>query len=59
MRLIVTAVGIISLLGWLDEYHQSFTPGRSGKDILDWLADLTGATAGAFVFKRLHFLLKS
>ncbi len=59
MRLIVTAVGIIALLGWLDEYHQSFTPGRSGKDILDWLADLTGATAGAFVFKRLHFLLKS
>ena len=52
------AVGIIALTGWLDEWHQGFTPGRSGNDPYDWLADLLGATAGAFVFKRVHHRLK-
>lgn len=37
------------LIGRLDEYHQSFTPGRSGNDTGDWLADILGATAGAWV----------
>ncbi len=56
--LIVTAVVVISLIGWLDEYHQSFTPGRSGNDFPDWLADFTGAIAGALIFKALHHRLK-
>lgn len=57
-KLIVTAVVLIALIGALDEYHQSFTPGRSGNDPFDWLADVLGATAGAFTFKRMHHLVK-
>jgi len=57
-RLIVTAVLCIAVVGLLDEYHQTFTPGRSGNDPFDWLADILGGTAGAFVFKQIHHLLK-
>ncbi len=32
-------------VGWLDEWHQSFTPGRSGLDFYDWIADLVGSLA--------------
>lgn len=56
--LIATAVICIAIVGILDEYHQSFTPGRSGNDPFDWLADVLGGIAGAFVFKRVHHLLK-
>ncbi len=48
----------ISLVGWLDEYHQSLVPGRSGNNFPDWLADFFGAIAGAAVFKRFHHHLK-
>ncbi|MFN8177430.1 MAG: VanZ family protein [bacterium] len=34
-----------ALLGALDETYQGFVPGRE-QDVLDWLADVTGATAG-------------
>jgi VanZ family protein len=52
------AVVIIGLVGWLDEYHQTFTPGRSGNDPSDWIADFSGAIAGALVFKKFHHRLK-
>ena len=52
------AIIVIALVGWLDEWHQSFTPGRRGNDPYDWLADVLGAAAGAFAFKRLHRRLK-
>lgn len=32
-------------VGWLDEWHQSFTPGRSGLDFYDWMADVAGSLA--------------
>ena len=48
----------VALLGGLDEFHQTFTPGRSGNDPYDWLADILGAAAGAFTFKRIHHFLK-
>lgn len=38
-----------ALVGITDEYHQTFTPGRSGNDVGDWLADWTGAGAGALL----------
>ena len=41
----VTLIG--SVIGRLDEYHQTFTPGRSGNDYGDWLADTLGGAAGA------------
>jgi VanZ family protein len=57
-RLMLTTVLLIAVVGALDEYHQSFTPGRSGNDVFDWLADVSGATAGTLVFRWLHGLLK-
>ena len=53
-RVLIPAIVIMALVGGLDEYHQTFTPGRSGNDPFDWLADLLGATAGAFSFKMIH-----
>jgi VanZ family protein len=56
--IILITVAILGLIGILDEFHQTFTPGRSGNDPFDWIADIFGATAGAFTFKRLHHLLR-
>jgi VanZ family protein len=47
-----TAIAI-GLLGWLDEWHQCFTPGRSGANMADWIADFLGGIAGALVFRRI------
>lgn len=38
---------VFVVIGRLDEYHQGFTPGRSGNDTGDWIADALGAAAGA------------
>ena len=42
--LILTTVFVIAAIGFIDEWHQCFTPGRSGGDPGDWLADLLGGT---------------
>lgn len=57
-RLIITSILTLAVVGAVDEFHQSFTPGRSGNDFWDWLADVVGATAGAFTFKAVHRVLK-
>lgn len=41
LTLIVLCTG--AAVGWLDEWHQTLTPGRSGLDVYDWLADLLGS----------------
>jgi len=43
-------LGIIftALYGIIDEWHQSFVPGRA-VEILDWVADITGAFVGAAI----------
>ncbi|MES2598593.1 MAG: VanZ family protein [Verrucomicrobiota bacterium] len=41
------------IIGALDEYHQTFTPGRSGNDPWDWLADVTGGLIAAWIIGRL------
>jgi VanZ family protein len=40
------------LLGLLDEYHQSFVPGRQS-DFRDLLADAAGLVCGIFVYRYL------
>lgn len=50
---ITTLIG--SLVGVIDEYHQTFTPGRSGNDLGDWTADTLGSLTGAIV---MVFVLK-
>jgi VanZ family protein len=47
-----TREGVLVLMagcavGWLDEWHQSFVPGRVGLDVGDWLADACGSLAAA------------
>ncbi len=50
-------LAILACVGALDEYHQTFTPGRSGNDPLDWLADVLGSATGLVLAGRLHPLL--
>lgn len=48
--LVFTMVSVVfCLIGRLDEYHQSFTPGRSANDIGDWIADCMGAVVGGLL----------
>lgn len=40
---------LVSSFGFVDEFHQSFSPGRS-VSVGDWLADTTGGIAAAFAW---------
>jgi VanZ family protein len=55
---IFLAVVLIAVFGILDEALQTLTPGRTGGDIGDWIADVLGAGAGAVLSiptqRRLH-----
>ena len=56
---VITATAITAgLLGGFDEWHQCFTPGRSGANIADWVADFLGGTAGALVFRWMYLRLR-
>jgi VanZ family protein len=58
-RKIITAAIIgMAVIGWLDEWHQTFTAGRQGGDLWDWLADVLGGTTGAVVLKSAHRRIK-
>ncbi|MCC6324614.1 MAG: hypothetical protein DCC43_03740 [Candidatus Brocadia sp.] len=46
---IIVAIGITSLYGASDEFHQVFTPHRS-VSVFDWLADTAGAATAAFLW---------
>jgi VanZ family protein len=43
------AVVFVSLFGISDEWHQSFTPGRS-VEFADWVADTSGATLAVALY---------
>lgn len=47
-------LAILAVIGALDEYHQTFTPGRSGNDPFDWLADFLGAASGIAIAHIIH-----
>jgi hypothetical protein len=55
---IILAVVIVAAFGVVDEALQTLTPGRTGGDIGDWVADVFGAGAGAVASiptqRRLH-----
>lgn len=44
---LLPAVLLVAGFGILDEAFQTFTPGRTGGDLLDWFADAIGAATGA------------
>lgn len=46
---VVIGVALIATFGALDEAFQTLTPGRTGGDIDDWIADVLGAIAGALL----------
>ena len=55
------AILIVSLFGLTDEWHQSFTPGRS-VEIADWVADTLGAILAVALYVPLqgyHRLLET
>lgn len=43
----VLPVAFVAVYGAIDEFHQSFTPGRSCS-ALDWCADVVGACLGSY-----------
>jgi len=49
--IITTIAG--SIVGAIDEFHQSFTPGRMGNDIGDWTADTLGSLTAAIICYHL------
>jgi len=51
--LVLRSLPFTAIIGALDEYHQTFTPGRSGNDPWDWLADVTGGVLAAWIVGRL------
>jgi VanZ family protein len=50
---VAAAVLLIGLFGALDEWHQLSTPGRSGGDVGDWIADVLGGLIGVLCFRWL------
>ena len=48
------AILIIATYGAFDEIHQLYTPGRSGADLYDWIANFLGAIAGAILAVYTH-----
>ncbi len=53
-RIVCFSVVVISLYGASDEWHQLYTPHRSGGDLGDWTADTLGAIAGAAAASFFH-----
>lgn len=52
--LLLVAIALIAAFGALDEALQTFTPGRTGGDFYDWIADFLGAIAGALSTLLTH-----
>ena len=48
---VAATIGLGALYGASDELHQLFVPARSA-DVLDWVADVIGASAGAVLYHR-------
>lgn len=60
MARLVAAIMLIAAFGAFDEALQKFTPGRTGGDLYDWIADFLGATAGALFSLTTHgFIFRS
>ncbi|MDB6154887.1 MAG: VanZ family protein [Chthoniobacteraceae bacterium] len=53
-KVTLVTIAVISLFGATDEWHQLYTPHRSGADRADWLADTFGAAVGAFLIASIY-----
>lgn len=52
-RFLLGGLLFTGIIGAVDEFHQTFTPGRFGNDPWDWLADLSGGLLAAWLSHRL------
>ncbi|MFY8215032.1 MAG: VanZ family protein [Chthoniobacterales bacterium] len=52
--IIICVTVLMSALGAVDEWHQLHTPGRSGGDLGDWIADSLGGIGGAIALYAWH-----
>lgn len=52
-RFFLSGLLFTGIIGAIDEFHQTFTPGRFGNDPWDWLADLSGGLLAAWLCRRL------
>ena len=50
-RSVPVAIGILAAHGALDEWHQSWVPGRTAS-LTDWIADVVGGLVGLAVARR-------
>ena len=57
-RRVVIAIVLVAAFGAFDEAVQTFTPGRRGGDLYDWIADFLGAVAGALSTLSTHARLE-
>ena len=55
---LVLAIILVAAFGAFDEFVQLFTPGRTGADLYDWIADFLGAIAGALSTLTTHARLE-
>lgn len=55
-QLLVAAL-VVAAFGAIDEISQLATPGRSGADLYDWIADFLGAVCGASLARFTHAIL--
>jgi len=46
-------------IGAIDEWHQSWIPGRSGNDLYDWIADAIGGFSGLLSYLIIHYWLQT
>lgn len=53
-RIVCVSIAAISIFGATDEWHQLYTPHRSGADLGDWTADTLGAIFGAALTSFIH-----
>lgn len=51
---VLLVIIITSTFGALDEYRQSFTPGRT-VEFADWIADTLGGALAAILYHRWHW----
>ena len=55
---LLLAIALVAAFGAVDEALQTFTPGRTGGDLYDWIADFLGAIAGASLTLVTHARLE-
>ncbi len=59
LALVVGTLAVGALVGVFDEWHQTFTPHRSGLDLGDWIADVLGTGAGLVAALIAHRWLRT